>query len=206
MNLKVISFFLLLFGVSSLHAETLPQFSADEVKTRGGEVIEQGKVYSSPQGVRIESTLMGRSKMTMIMNIAKDVMWSVTPEKGVYMETPLRKDISLGGKLPPGLKEECLGNEVVNGYPAEKCRVTGNVGGRPVDSTIWKAKNLEGVVIKTATKDIVMELKNIVTGPQPDSLFQEPQGLRKMQAGQGGQQNFKDAMENLRKQIKGGGR
>jgi hypothetical protein len=53
--------------------------------------------------------------------------------------------------------------------------------GKTVTTTIWKAKDLGGVVIQDiGDQGAGMQLKNVVTGPQPTALFEPPADYKKM--------------------------
>src|SRR6185295_3132131 len=97
-----------------------------------------------------------------------------------YTEQPLPFDPTTRKDLPPGWTQKCDAGEPIDGHPTEKCAVTGDFGGKKRSTTIWKAKDLGDVVIRNIGESGGgMELKNIVPGPQPSSLFEVPGGYTK---------------------------
>jgi hypothetical protein len=78
---------------------------------------------------------------------------------------------------------EKIGSETVNGYDCDIYVLDPGTEGIP-DITIWSAKKLDGVVVKTLMEmpnntNIINELMNVDTGKQPASLFELPDGYTK---------------------------
>jgi hypothetical protein len=67
---------------------------------------------------------------------------------------------------------------MVNGRPAHKWAVTTVDDGKTESGYAWIDDRLH-VVSKSQDDEGTMELRNIVEGPQPESLFQVPPDLRK---------------------------
>lgn len=154
-----------------------PEFSADFRVFSGGGTTDQGKFYMGNKKVRMEMT---GARQTQIHRLDKDVAWIFLGDTKSYMEMPLQFNALVNTKWP-GFSENCLGDEVIDGHPCKKCQVTGRFMGQSVTSTIWKAQDLGGVVIRNVGDNgSGMELKGVVIGSQPAGLFEPPAGYQKM--------------------------
>lgn len=116
-----------------------------------------------------------------ILRLDKKVSWTLMPENQ-YMEIAFNFDPN---QPNPDYKYEMktIGTETVNGY---SCQVVEYVyKDKKLGSLVqWIADDL-GFAVKTQTKnsrgkvESTIEYKNIVVGPQPDSLFEIPAGYKK---------------------------
>ncbi len=176
-------------------AVQLPSFSADVQMINNGQVFGQGKFYMSPVGVRMEMN-HGGMPMTVIDRLDKGVMWMLMGAQKTYMEEPLPFDPLVHRDIPPGWSQNCSPGEVIDNHPTDKCVLTGKVGDQTLTTTIWKAKDLNGVVIRNlGSQGAGMELKNVVAAPQPNSLFEPPSDFKKM--------NVPAAVQKMMKQKAG---
>jgi hypothetical protein len=178
--------FLLAAATVAAEQPSLPDLSADVQMVRGDQVFGQGKIYMSKAATRMEMTMQGMSQpLTNISRIDKKVMWMLMPNK-TYMEQPLPWDHAAMSEVPAGWTQECSPGEIVDGHPTDKCVIKGTIDGKATSTTIWKAKDLNGVVIRNLGEgNSGMVLKNIVAAPQPASLFEIPAGFRKLDASKG---------------------
>jgi hypothetical protein len=177
----VLSALLVLASGSAAAQQVLPELTADVRMVRGDQVFGQGKIYMTTAATRMEMTIQGMSQpLTNISRIDRKVMWMLMPNK-TYMEQPLPWDHAVVNEVPAGWTQECSPGEVIDGHPTDKCVIKGTIGGKATSTTIWKAKDLRGIVIRNmGENNSGMELKNIVTAPQPANLFEIPAGYTKM--------------------------
>lgn len=162
-------------------APPLPEFSADVHMIHNGQVFQKGKLYMSKGAVRMEMAMPGAPmSMTHIQRMDKGVLYMMMPNK-TYMEQPLPYNPMTHHEIPAGWTQSCGPGEIVDNHPTEKCVMTGLIGGKQTTTTIWKAKDLNGAVIRNlGDQGAGMEFKNIVAGPQPAALFEPPADYRKM--------------------------
>lgn len=78
---------------------------------------------------------------------------------------------------PPHATCRSLGNDVVNGRPAQKWAVTSTENGKTQTGNVWVDSKLH-VVTRTQDDKGEMDLTNIKEGPQPDAEFVVPAGYR----------------------------
>lgn len=182
--------------------ETAPEFgaeySADGVVTSmaGGVVVSriESKIYNSDTATRTETDMpmMGVATdgptISMIIIDRRDlgVSWQLFPKSKKYIENKTVTDPSEG--MPTmnlhdiiysgDYKMEKVGTEEVNGYECDKYILNPNT---PTLSniTIWSAKKLDGVIIKTLVEmsegsSMTNELFNVKAGRPDASLFEVP--------------------------------
>lgn len=170
---------LVMMGTAVQAAEIPPhsQYSADMQMLNNHKVFDSGKFYIGKNAARLELT---KSKQTQIQRYDKDVVWILIPSNKTYMEMQLQYNALVNYK-PAGFKEEYVGEESLDGHPCKKYQISGKFMGKNVSSTIWKAQDLGGTVIKSIDKKgDGIEVKNIQKGTQPASLFEPPAGYSKM--------------------------
>lgn len=176
---------ILLLGFnSSARAQTfadIPAYSGDVHMLVKGQPQMTGKVYKGTAGIRMDLK-HDQMTQTQIMRTDKNVAWSVMKEMGVYMEMPLQFNAMTEAKWD-NVKQQCVGTEVFDGHPTQKCNIEVVNDGKTMKATIWKAQDLKGAVIKNMDEatQTGMEIRNIKVGPQPETLFSEPVGLKKIQ-------------------------
>lgn len=160
----------------------LPDLSADVHMIKpGGQTFAQGKIFMSKLGARMEIQMPGAPmKMVNITRLDKNVAWVLMPNNS-YMEQPIPFDPVTRNELPAGWTQECTPGEAIDNHPTDKCVIHGDIAGKKTSTTIWKAKDLGGVVIRNIGEGGGgMELKNIAAAPQAASLFELPSGAKKM--------------------------
>jgi len=160
-------------------------FSADQIHTINNKTTT-GKVYFTPNAVRIESDDAKGNKTIQIMRFDQKVMWNVVPAQKMYVEMP-------GASLSDwaswadtqGVQRESLGMEQVGAYHCEKFRVQLNVMGQQATSLEWDAKELDGLPVKTQDEKgkWSTEYRNVQVAPQDPSLFEVPAGYQKISIG-----------------------
>ncbi|HEX5037781.1 MAG TPA: hypothetical protein VFX30_11530 [bacterium] len=164
-------------------AAPLPEMSAEvHMLKKDGQTFAQGKIYMTHNAARMEMLMPGQPiPMVNINRMDKNLMWMLMPEKK-YMEQPLPFDPVTRNEIPKGWTQDCAPGETIDGHPTDKCLIKGDVGGKKLSTTIWKAKDLNGVVIRNIGESGAgMELKNIVVAAQPPSLFEVPADYKKME-------------------------
>jgi uncharacterized protein DUF4412 len=172
---------LLLAGTAQAQPAALPDLSADvHMLKQDGQTFAQGKIYMSKIGARMEMSMPSAPMpMVNINRLDKNVMWMLMPNK-TYMEQPLPFDPLTRHDLPKGWTQNCAPGEAIDGHPTEKCAISGDLSGKKVSTTIWKARDLGDVVIRNIGESGAgMELKNIVVAPQPPALFDVPADYKK---------------------------
>lgn len=157
-----------------------PQLSADMVMFQKGKVFEEGKLHVGKNAGRMDWEK--KMKQTHIFRFDSNKIEAWMHSGNMIMEMKMQYN-ALIHQLPAGFKEACAGEEVVEGHPCEKCRVTGTFMGQKIDATVWKAKDLKMVIKSMDDNGNGTVIKNIALGPQSESLFQAPAGYRKMNMG-----------------------
>lgn len=186
--------------------EKTPKFgefaSADVVVTitLNGRVINtaESKVYNTEDATRTETDMplgMGEDapSINTIIIDRRDlgVTWQLYPGSKKYIESEIITDpgegmptMNIHDILYSGdYKLEKIGTEEVNGYDCEKYILYPGTETLP-DITIWSAKKLDNVVVKTQVDSpdgtsMTNELFNVKTGKQPANLFELPGGYTK---------------------------
>lgn len=173
----------------------LPDLSAKVQMVQGDKVMGQGKIYMTKAATRMEMTIQGMSQpLTNISRLDRKVMWMLMPNK-TYMEQTLPWDHAVVNEVPAGWTQDCATGEIIDGHPTDKCVIKGSMGGKTVSTTIWKAKDLNGIVIRNIGEgNSGMVLKDIVSAPQPANLFEIPAGYQKLDPSAG--------MAGMMKQMK----
>jgi hypothetical protein len=148
------------------------EFSA-KVITKAGAMAIPGKMYVKGEKARNEVQMAGHPSV-QIMRPDKKLFWVIMPQQKAYMEMPFtqeheQKMLKISEQEKAKMKK--IGTETVNGYK-----------GKSQKQFIWIAQKL-GVPIKMVTEDgsFSMEYTDIKPEKLEDSLFEPPQGYRKMQ-------------------------
>jgi hypothetical protein len=158
------------------------EFSATMVTKAGGMEIP-GKVYVKGDKIRNDIQASGHP-VTNIMRPDKKLVWIIMPQQNMYMEMPINQEtqqkmMSLTEKQKAKMKK--VGSETINGYNCDKYETTMDNQGKSMKVYTWVATDL-GVPIKVVSEDgsFSMEYQDIKTGDVADSLFEAPQGYKKM--------------------------
>ncbi len=140
---------------------------------RGGENFMAGldlpHAYIKDRG---EGVLKGPSKLVLIRKAGQNSFYVVYPEFKKYVErTPFR--------LKAFISAEKLGEEVLDGHKCEKYRtVVTSADGGAHEWFLWKAKDLDGFVIKAVFEDRysreILEIKEVRAGAPAAESFEVP--------------------------------
>ncbi len=162
-------------------------YSADMVTYANQKELMAGKIYVSGKKFRMETGRQMEQALTQavtIVRLDKKVVWILMPQQKMYMETAMRPRDSFSvaaEKVPGEVKREYLGEESVEGRPAKKYRITYKYEGKTGTVYSWIDDAL-GVPIKASDEKgkWMVIYKNIKPGSQPASLFEIPEGYKKM--------------------------
>lgn len=153
--------------------------------------MEQRYFQQSAMINRMEQHHQGEHSV-IIMNGNRGVMWIVMPSQRMYMESPIDGQPFDGANVeipdPDTWAMDRVGRESVNGVPATKYFVSSDNGqtGR-MQGHMWVSD--DGIPLRTdlmaGTDRIQMELRDLVVGPQPASLFEPPAGFQRLDLGMG---------------------
>ncbi|MDD5583636.1 MAG: hypothetical protein PHV55_01085 [Candidatus Omnitrophica bacterium] len=147
-------------------------YSADVTVTMRGD-IGQGKIFISGDKTRMETP-----EGTVIFRRDKNVAWVAMPGTKIYREQPIETvNIAIAKEKMPGeIERVAMGQESINGQIATKYRVIYLNHGVKMTLYQWSAGNFP-IPVKTMMEDgWTLEYKNIITGKQPDFLFEIPAG------------------------------
>jgi hypothetical protein len=177
----------LLVGLSvAAQAQAPAQFSAEIVVRDLDGGTGTGKLYIGPTKQRMEFTAFGEVRPT-IVDPANDTQQTISPRQRNFMELPRGESggpvriprlnpVDPNNPCSSGELSECrrLVAETVNGMPTQKWEYTNTDGERV---TAWIATRLRFPVKTTADTGATNEIRNVVEGPQPATLFAVPTGF-----------------------------
>lgn len=162
----------------------LPSFSADQIHTMSNKTKTM-KVHGTANAIRMEGEDKGK-KSIVIMRFDQKVMWSLMPDQKMYVELPWASQAEWAAYLQ-GVESQrqSLGEEQVGAYHCEKTRVQVTLQGKVYTSLEWKARELNGFVVKTQDEkgQWSNEYQNVQLGPQDRSLFEVPADYKKLSLG-----------------------
>ena len=151
-------------------------FSADVVSYYGKETM-QGKIFVSKDKMRFES-----AGTVSITRMDKKLVWLLMPTEKMYMEQDLRLQnlVPTSEPLPDELERTLLGSETVNGYLANKYRVTIRLDHQKQTYLQWLAVD-SGWPVKMAAEDgkWIQEYRNLQIGDPDARMFEIPAGYQK---------------------------
>jgi len=163
-------------------------FSAWRVTSAGGAVIE-GPYHYAPGRHRSEMTIGGQT-LTAIVREDRELIWTLMPQQNMYMEVTLDGTESGGGSAFEGsevVESRELGTEDVNGQRTTKYEVTiRDRAGGTAAGTLWTTAQRIPVkmdMVVDGGEHVVVELRDIEVGPQPDALFEVPAGYTRLALG-----------------------
>lgn len=175
----VLSFAFLLLGDPAAPQTKPPELAAEMFMYSQNKPFDEGKFYITQNGIRLDLTK--QAKQTHIFRWDADKIEAWIHDGKMIMEMKMQYNALVNYK-PAGFSEQCGGTEVIEGHPCDKCVMTGTFLGKRVKSTVWKAKDLKGLVIKNMDDEgNGTILKNIAPGPQPPSLLNAPADYQRMQ-------------------------
>ena len=157
-------------------AEPLKQFSADQVMTLSGKVMNS-RLYVDGTNLRTEMLVEGAGSMVSIVNGEKKVLWMLMPGN-MYMEKSVATDNDPARQAwTDDDNRELVGTEKINGQECDKFRLKNT----EQDMFLYAAQKTGfPVMMVTGDQSIKIEWKNVKPGPQPATLFQLPAGYRKL--------------------------
>jgi len=163
-------------------------FAAWRVMTVGGATME-GPYHYAPGKHRSEMSVQGQT-VTAIVREDREVLWTLMPQQNMYMEVSFdARDLGAGGAFEGSdiVESRELGTEEVNGHRTTKYEVTvRDPSGETATGTLWATSQMIPVKMDMAVdggERVVVELRNIEIGPQPDSLFEVPDGYTRFALG-----------------------
>ena len=176
--MRHIAVFLLIGLMASVGvaAEPLKQFSADQVMTLSGKIMNS-RLYVDGTNLRTEMLVEGAGSMVSIVNGEKKVLWMLMPGN-MYMEKSVTVDDDPARQAWAAEdNRELVGTEKINGLDCDKYRLKGT----QQEMFLYTAQKTGfPVLMVTGDQSIKIEWKNVKPGPQPATLFQLPAGYRKL--------------------------
>lgn len=166
-------------------------YSATRIIEAGKERIEQRLYQQGAMVQRMETELNGQPSI-IIMRGDRDLVWTVMPQQRMVMEMRMAHDVTDPMNIeipdPDSWVMERLGREAVNGIPATKYRVATDDGAKTrMRGHMWVSDH--GIPVRTDLETggerILMELRNLVVGPQPAALFEPPADYQRHVLGAG---------------------
>ena len=159
-------------------------YSADMVTTNKNGSTTQAKIWVSYSSWSQRMEPASQPNMIMIIKLNQRIVWSIDTNAKRYMEITMRSDmvanaIATGDKAPTEVERTYLLTETVEGYLADKYRITHQVGNDRTTHYVWLLKDNNMFPIKTEYKDTVTVFKNLVLDEPPASMFEVPPGYTK---------------------------
>jgi len=166
-------------------------YSAVRVIEVAGNTLES-TVHAQGLKERTETSMQGQS-MTTIVRADLGVIWIMMPG-GFYMEQPMDAPTTAPGAGPPTLSDAAdvlefteEGPEQVNGLDTTRFRIQAeNPDGSAMEGQIWltdlniPVRTVMTVESQGRTDEVVVSLRDLEVGDQPDSLFVVPEGQEKL--------------------------
>jgi len=182
---------LALFAVVTATACYAEDFSADMV-TYADQGSFRAKIFLSGEKSRIEMP-----GVVTISRMDKKAVWMLMPDQKMYMEQPFdpRSTMGMRDKISGEVERKAEGSEMVDGRMAKKYFVTVVVDGKTESVYQWIDESVS-IPVKTAAFDgsWSSEFKDIKVGRQDASLFEIPEGYKKMDMVMPYMQGFSKAM------------
>ncbi|MGE5527816.1 MAG: DUF4412 domain-containing protein [Patescibacteria group bacterium] len=168
--------------LTAFAANVVP-FSADMVQTvKKKDTI--GKIFVKQNKIRQELVDDKGQATITILRMDKMVVWVLMPADKMYMEIDLAKNKTYQYYVnnPDMIADtEDLGTETVNGYVCQKVQYT--YKDKSLGTMVqWFSQRLQFAIkmeMKSRSVTTTIEYRNIVEGPQPDSLFEVPADYEK---------------------------
>ena len=166
-------------------------YSAVRVIEVAGNTLES-TVHAQGLKERTETSMQGQS-MTTIVRADLGVIWIMMPG-GFYMEQPMDAPSAGPGAGPPMLNDATNvlefteeGAEQVNGFDTTRFRMRAETpDGSELEGQIWltdlniPVRTVMVVQSQGRTDEVVVNLRDLEVGDQPDSLFAVPEGQQKL--------------------------
>ncbi len=148
-----------------------------EMVSKSGRNSTSGKVYVSGDKIRVEM-----QEAISISRPDKNLVWVVMPSEKMYMEQPIdyKTLASSSARIEGEIERKPLGQEALDGKPAQKFQVTYVYKGRKDTIYQWFIPDL-AVPVKSAAVNgsWSVEYRNIRIGKQAPHLFELPAGYSK---------------------------
>jgi hypothetical protein len=179
-----------LFSGLSAHAlfgGKITKFTADQVMIDAkGKEQHRGNLYVMPDKMRMDGiSQKGEGSIVIIFRRDKNIVWTLNPEKKLYMERPFNeKEMEQATKnIIDSRNEKVLGTETVNGFKCTKKEVETTVEfmgfKRTSKMILWISDRLD-MPIRTKSQDGSMtELRNIKEGSPAGKYFEIPKDYKK---------------------------
>lgn len=145
------------------------------------------KIYASGLKERMEMNMSGM-QIVSILRRDKEVMWTLMPAQGMYMELDLKQALEQQPASGPEIGVEIteMGSETVDGIATTKYKMTAS--DQSAGGFLWLTR--ENIPLKMDMlanhggdkHHIVVRLENLKVGKQDAALFEIPAGLSKMPA------------------------
>ena len=188
-------FFIALLTTAVIAAVALPGCSKGPTPSKDVEfsarmTIEEGGsstdylVNFTREKQRVEAVVDGHAAGTVIIRLDKGRSWALMPAMKVFLETEVRPENKNPLVYEPDsiIEFERLGDETVDGHPAEKERmVIQNKGGGKVSMYRWFATDMAWPIKAEATDGSWrLYYSDIRLGKQDPALFEPPAGFKLM--------------------------
>ena len=171
------------------------EYSADMVEVKSGRVTQ--KLAVTPDRFFSEGLdAQGRREAIAILRLDQKKLYVFIEANKSYWEFPFNKDQFTAADLQVGLariQREKVGQETVNGYQADKWRITATAMGQKSTSYEWITREFGLMPVRTESDGVIQEMRNIKPGKPEASLFEIPKGYAR-----------DTAMENMMKSLMGG--
>lgn len=171
----------------ALFGGKITKYTADQVMIDAkGKEQHRGNLYVMPDKMRMDGiSQKGEGSIVIIFRRDKNIVWTLNPEKKLYMERPFNeKEMEQATKkIIDSRNEKVLGTENVNGFKCTKKEVETTVKfmgfERTVKTIVWMSERLD-MPIRTKSQDGSMtELRNIKEGSPVNKYFEIPKEYKK---------------------------
>jgi hypothetical protein len=141
------------------------------------------KFAVTPDKIYSESVdASGKREGVAIIRMDRKKMYLFVEATKSYMEIPFNKDQFTAADLKMGMmesKREKTGAETVNGYNADKYRITVKLLGVTATAHEWLAPEFDPMPIRTEVDGQTLEMRNIKTERPDAALFEIPKGYKR---------------------------
>jgi len=180
--------FLIICGVpgfaAQLAGDTSVPFSADRI-VHFKDKTYAGKVYAAPGMQRHEQELNGLHPV-LLLRADRQIAYLLLPELHIYAEFPFPKAVTEAGdisKLGRPVSHGTMAGQAVDQFRIQRAGSDGST----LDGFAWLTHEgivvkLEGTYSETDHKPTegMLELTNILRGPQDPALFEVPAGMKQL--------------------------
>jgi hypothetical protein len=161
-------------------AGSIQEYSADMVDVKSGRVAQ--KLAVTPDKIYCENfNAQGKRDAISILRLDQKKLFVFLEANKSYMELPFNKDRFTAADLSMGMvqtKQEKVGSETVNGYAADKFRITVQVMGMTRTAFQWLAPEFD-LPVRTEAEGVIQEMRNIKAERPDAALFELPKGYKR---------------------------